>query len=67
MSLRNYLEEKAPEWVGYQRPAVDWMITEKGKPNSRLERTMHDFPEFAEVYCGAVGAVFDHVGGILYK
>lgn len=49
MTLRNYLEEKAPEWVGYQRPAVDWMITEKGKPNSRLERTMHDFPEFAEV------------------
>lgn len=49
MTLRNYLEEKAPEWVVYQRPAVDWMITEKGKSNSRLERTMHDFPEFAEV------------------
>ncbi|MCR4828668.1 MAG: hypothetical protein K5864_04310 [Bacteroidales bacterium] len=49
MKLRNYLEEKASEWVGYQRPAVDWMITEKGKPNSRLERTLHDFPEFTEV------------------
>lgn len=49
MTLRNYLEQKASEWVGYQRPSVDWMITEKGKPNSRLERTMHDFPLFAEV------------------
>lgn len=49
MKLKKYLEEKASEWVGYQRPAVDWMITEKGKPNSRLERTMHDFPEFAKV------------------
>ena len=49
MSLKEYLEEKASEWVGYQRPAVDWMITEKGNANSRLERTMRDFPEFAKV------------------
>ena len=49
MKLRKYLEEKASEWVHYQRPAVDWTVTETGRPNSRLERTMHDFPEFAEV------------------
>lgn len=49
MKLKKYIEEKTPEWVGYQRPAVDWMVTEKGNSNSRLERTMHDFPEFGEV------------------
>jgi len=49
MKLKKYIEEKTSEWVGYQRPAVDWMVTEKGNSNSRLERTMHDFPEFGEV------------------
>ena len=49
MKLKKYIEEKTSEWVGYQRPAVDWMVTEKGNSNSRLERTMHDFPEFDEV------------------
>lgn len=49
MKLRKYLEEKASEWGMYQRPAVDWMTTETGKPNSRLERTMLDFPEFGKV------------------
>ena len=37
------------EWVGYNRPAVDWMVTEEGNPNKRLIRTMHDFPQFADV------------------
>ena len=49
MKLKQYLEEKASEWVWYQRPAVDWMVTEKGNSNSRLKRTMHDFPAFGEV------------------
>ena len=49
MKLKKYIEEKTSEWVGYQRPAVDWMVTEKGNSNSRLGRTMHDFPEFGEV------------------
>ena len=49
MKLKKYIEEKTSEWVGYQRPAVDWMVTEKGNSNSRLERTMHDFPAFGEV------------------
>lgn len=49
MKLRKYIEEKASEWVGYNRPAVDWMVTEKGNPNKRLKRTMHDFPEFGKV------------------
>ena len=49
MKLRKYLEGKTSEWIGYNRPAVDWMVTEKGNPNKRLKRTMHDFPKFAEV------------------
>ena len=49
MKLKQYLGEKASEWVGYQRPAVDWMVTDKGNSNNRLERTMHDFPAFGEV------------------
>lgn len=49
MKLINCIEEKASKWVGYQRPAVDWKVTEKGNPNIRLRRTMHDFPEFGEV------------------
>jgi hypothetical protein len=49
MKLKKYIEEKTSEWVGYQRPAVDWMVTEKGNSNSRLKRTMHDFPAFGKV------------------
>lgn len=49
MKLKKYIEEKTSEWVGYQRPAVDWMVTEKGNSNSRLGRTMHDFPAFGKV------------------
>ena len=49
IGLKDYLESKASEWVGYNRPAVDWMITERGNRNNRLVRTMHDFPQFGEV------------------
>lgn len=49
MKLRRYIEEKVADWIWYNRPAVDWMTTNCGKPNSRLERTMHDFPEFAKL------------------
>lgn len=49
IGLKDYLERKASEWVGYNRPAVDWMITERGNRNTRLVRTMHDFPLFGEV------------------
>ena len=49
MKLRNFIEEKVSDWIWYKRPAVDWMTTENGKPNSRLKRTLHDFPEFAKL------------------
>ena len=49
MNIKELLERKASEWVGYNRPAVDWRLTEKGNPNKRLWRTMHDFPEFGKV------------------
>ncbi len=49
IGLKDYLESKASEWVGHNRPAVDWMITERGNRNNRLVRTMHDFPQFGEV------------------
>ena len=48
MTLRRFIEEKESDWVGYHRPAVDWMVTLKGRSNDRLKRTMHDFPQFAE-------------------
>ena len=31
MKLRNYIEDKVSDWIGYNRPAVDWMTTESGK------------------------------------
>lgn len=49
MKLKNYFEETASDWIQYERPAVDWMITDNGEINRRLIRTMHDFPKFAEV------------------
>lgn len=49
MTIKEFLEEKTSEWIRYDRPAVDWRITEKGNPNRRLWRTMQDFPEFGDV------------------